>query len=236
MDTPSAHSLLAQLNDLASNRAHKLELLPFSVVLLVSLAAAILVAFLYRRFASSRATSAPLHRTFPLLAIAVTAIFVCIQFSLPLSLGLLGALSIVRFRTPIKEPEEIGFILVVIACSLACATFNLVLLVGILGVTLIGLVLRQVVRPVFQSVSEDGSLVLTVAASDYAARGKELMALLEGALPKPRLESLSHHGDDVVLALTFRATPAASVTDLESRLAAIARPRNLTVLFGRAGV
>ena len=29
-----------------------------------------------------------------------------VLLSLPLSLGLLGALSIVRFRTPIKEPEE----------------------------------------------------------------------------------------------------------------------------------
>ena len=36
-----------------------------------------------------------------------------------MSLGLLGALSIVRFRTPIKEPEEIGFLMVVIATSLA---------------------------------------------------------------------------------------------------------------------
>jgi hypothetical protein len=40
-------------------------------------------------------------------------------------LGLLGALSIVRFRTPIKEPEEIGFILLLIAFALSIATFNL---------------------------------------------------------------------------------------------------------------
>jgi len=31
---------------------------------------------------------------------------------------LLGALSIVRFRTPIKEPEEIGFIMLVVASAL----------------------------------------------------------------------------------------------------------------------
>ncbi len=41
------------------------------------------------------------------MGLSITAIFICIQFSLPLSLGLLGALSIVRFRTPVKELRAI---------------------------------------------------------------------------------------------------------------------------------
>ena len=79
-------------------------------------------------FYGRRATGSEIHRAFPLIAIAVTAIFICIQFSLPLSLGLLGALSIVRFRTPIKEPEEIGFLMVVIATSLPPFILALVLM------------------------------------------------------------------------------------------------------------
>ena len=97
----------------------------------VSLAGSLLASWLYLLFYSSRATGSQVHRAFPLLGLSITAIFVCIQFSLPLSLGLLGALSIVRFRTPIKEPEEIGFIMLVIAASIATATFKLAF-VGIL--------------------------------------------------------------------------------------------------------
>ena len=48
---------------------------------------------------------AKVHLTL-LIGPSVTLLFICVQLSLPLSLGLLGALSIVRFRVPIKEPEE----------------------------------------------------------------------------------------------------------------------------------
>ena len=86
-----------------------------------------------------------MHRAFPLLGISITAIFVTIQFSLPLSLGLLGALSIVRFRTPIKEPEEIGFIMLVIAVSIATATFKLAF-VGVIFVVALTALFAQVIH------------------------------------------------------------------------------------------
>jgi hypothetical protein len=95
---------------------------------------------------------------------AVTTIFLTVQFSLPLSLGLLGALSIVRFRTPIKEPEEIGFILLLIASSIAIATYNVAftaLLYAIMFVTLF--VLRFI--PGFNS-SAAGAVVLNLSLSD----------------------------------------------------------------------
>jgi len=56
----------------------------------VSLLSSLFVAYLYVHFYSSRATGSQIHRAFPLLGISITAIFVTIQFSLPLSLGLLG--------------------------------------------------------------------------------------------------------------------------------------------------
>ena len=115
-------------------RGDTIEELPFLLILILAVAAAVFISFLYLRFYSSRATGSDIYRAFPLLGLSVTAIFVCIQLSLPLSLGLLGALSIVRFRTPIKEPEEIGFIMLVIASALACATANLYFLAIILGV------------------------------------------------------------------------------------------------------
>ncbi len=96
----------------------------FIVILLISIVLSLLVSHLYIKFFDTNTTGSRIHRSFPLLAPAVTTIFITVQFSLPLSLGLLGALSIVRFRTPIKEPEEIGFILIVIACSISIATFN----------------------------------------------------------------------------------------------------------------
>ena len=62
----------------------------------------------------------------------------------------LGALSIVRFRTPIKEPEEIGFIMLVVATSLCCATFNMVFLVIILFVAVVGMLILGVKGGLFR--------------------------------------------------------------------------------------
>ena len=148
-----------QLNDLlaglAASNMQTIGLLPFLFLMAVSLAGAFLASLLYVQFYSSRATGSQVHRAFPLLGLSITAIFVCIQFSLPLSLGLLGALSIVRFRTPIKEPEEIGFIMLVIAASIATATFKLAF-VGILFAVAVVALLLQTRGRMFGSPRLDG--------------------------------------------------------------------------------
>ena len=105
--------------------SRNVSLFGFLFLLVASIIASLLISHLYLRFFDANTTGSRIHRAFPLLGPAVTTIFLTVQFSLPLSLGLLGALSIVRFRTPIKEPEEIGFILLVIACSISIATFNI---------------------------------------------------------------------------------------------------------------
>lgn len=53
------------------------------------------------------------------LAMATCVIITVIKFSLALSLGLVGALSIVRFRAAIKEPEELVFLFIIIAIGVA---------------------------------------------------------------------------------------------------------------------
>src|ERR687898_1279550 len=138
--------------------------LAFLLLMTVSLLSSLFIAYLYVHFYSNRATGSQVHRAFPLLGISVTAIFVTIQFSLPLSLGLLGALSIVRFRTRVKEPEEIAFIMLVIATSLACATFKLAL-VGLIFVVAIVALLIQSRSRAFRTALSDGVIVITVQGS-----------------------------------------------------------------------
>jgi hypothetical protein len=119
---------------------------PFLFVLVVSLLAALFIRYLYTHFYSDRSTGTGLNRAFPLLGLSITAIFVTVQFSLPLSLGLLAALTIVRFRVPVKEPEEIGFVMLVIAASLTVAAFKLAFLGIILAVAVSALAIQSMWR------------------------------------------------------------------------------------------
>ena len=58
-------------------------------------------------------------RLFPLLMLTVILIITVVKASLALALGLVGALSIVRFRTPIKEPEELVYLFLNIGVAVA---------------------------------------------------------------------------------------------------------------------
>jgi hypothetical protein len=55
----------------------------------------------------------------PVICLTTLLVISVVKSSLALSLGLVGALSIVRFRTPIKEPEELAYIFLAIAVGLA---------------------------------------------------------------------------------------------------------------------
>lgn len=215
----------------------EVDLAQFVLLLALSVVAAVIVAWFYLHFYADRSGGSQIHRSFPLLALAVTAIFISIQFSLPLSLGLLGALSIVRFRTPIKAPEEIAFIMLVIATSLACATFNLVFVVGILLVALTTLLIaRRAPGLVPMGPTQDGSLMVTFAETDYREKGASLLELLENRLTRGRLESITQNGQqEVAVELSFRSMPSARLVALEAEIRELVEPRYFTILYNRPG-
>ncbi|OGF16910.1 MAG: hypothetical protein A2W00_10740 [Candidatus Eisenbacteria bacterium RBG_16_71_46] len=77
------------------------------------------VRVLYRRFATTLSNRDSFSSTFPLLTVATILVISVIKSSLALSLGLVGALSIVRFRAAIKEPEEIVYLFFCISIGIA---------------------------------------------------------------------------------------------------------------------
>jgi len=76
---------------------------------------------------------------FMLLIPSMILIISIIKSSIALSLGLVGALSIVRFRTPIKEPEELLYIFIAIVVGLGLGANQV--LPTIIGFSVIALVM-----------------------------------------------------------------------------------------------
>ncbi len=98
-----------------SSALKNLEIGPTLLNLALSLLLGQFLAIHYRRFArvlSNKRKFAPI-----LVFIAATTMLVIsvVKTSLALSLGLVGALSIIRFRTPIKEPEELAYLFLAVA-------------------------------------------------------------------------------------------------------------------------
>lgn len=82
-------------------------------------ALAIYLRWLYRFFGVSASDADVVTRTFPLLTIVATAVIAVVRSNMALSVGLLGALSIIRFRTAVKEPEELVYLFLCIAVGLS---------------------------------------------------------------------------------------------------------------------
>jgi len=91
----------------------------FFIALLLSLILAYFVKLTYIKVGRALNDKDYFSDTFIPLAVITTLVITVIKFSLALSLGLVGALSIVRFRAAIKEPEELVYLFFVIAIGLA---------------------------------------------------------------------------------------------------------------------
>ena len=73
-----------------------------------------------------------LARSIVILIPGFTSIFCIMQSNIMLSIGLLGSLSVIRFRTSVKRGEDIGFIILSIACSMSISIDNYIAAITII--------------------------------------------------------------------------------------------------------
>ena len=86
--------------------------------LLLSALFAFVLGKLYVKYGIALSNRRRFAKNFVLLTTTTTLVITIVKSSLALSLGLVGALSIVRFRAAIKEPEELAFLFLCISMGL----------------------------------------------------------------------------------------------------------------------
>lgn len=155
-----------------------------------SLLCAIASFLMYQWFYASRHIGAGVHRAFIIGGPAITTLFLGIQTSIPLSLGLLGALSVVRFRTPVKDPAEIGFLLLLVATSIGASTENYLITIMLLVVVFVSLIISRIANERFGRAGL-GSVMISVDEPSFRTLEKEFSVFLKERLRRPSLESMS---------------------------------------------
>ena len=130
---------LININELINPNMVQLDLIPT----LFSFAMCVIMSFIVRDFYIKRSFSltGKMHigSIIPVLSAIVFLVIIVVKSSLALSLGLVGALSIVRFRTPIKEPEELVYLFLAIAIGLGYAAGQ-ILITTILSLSILFIV------------------------------------------------------------------------------------------------
>lgn len=196
-----------------------------------SLLASIVAYFMYQLFYGSRHIGAGVHRTFIIGGPAITTLFLGIQSSIPLSLGLLGALSFVRFRTPVKDPAEIGFLLLLIASAIGAATSNYLVTVLLFVVVFIALGIQWMLRNRV-TLPGRGHLMISVDQQSFPTLQKKLTAFLGERLRGLSLETMSTQDERVGLHYNYRRQSGFDWTAFTNELNQLAGPAKLEVFVG----
>ena len=97
----------------------QLTLFETITILLISLAGGLYVRYLYWKFSSTFSSKISFGNTLLIITISVASLVAVVKSSLALSLGLVGALSVVRFRTAVKEPFNLAFLLFAICIGIS---------------------------------------------------------------------------------------------------------------------
>lgn len=124
---------------------------------------AYLLGKLYNRYGNSLSNRQSFGVNFVMLAVTTMIIITIVKSSLALSLGLVGALSIVRFRAAIKEPEELTFLFLNIAIGLGFGADQK--LATIIGFAFIAVYLMGKKYLYGRSSDKSQNLIITISTS-----------------------------------------------------------------------
>lgn len=112
--------------NIATSDYGPLQILVLTGHFLLAILYAVIMNYVIKRTSTIIGDKSQYTIMFPLLIPTMVLIIFIIKSSLALSLGLVGALSIVRFRTPIKDPEELVYIFIAIAIGLGIGAGKIV--------------------------------------------------------------------------------------------------------------
>lgn len=115
------------------------SLLDMAAALLLAFGLGVFIFFVYKKTYSGVMYSASFGTTLIALTMITTVAILAVTSNVVLSLGMVGALSIVRFRTAIKEPLDIAFLFWSIAAGIVLAAGMIPLAVA--GSVIIGVIL-----------------------------------------------------------------------------------------------
>ena len=148
------------------------SLLDMAIALLLAFGLGLFIFLVYKKTFSGVMYSSSFGVTLVALTMITTVVILAVTSNVVLSLGMVGALSIVRFRTAIKEPLDIAFLFWSIAVGIVLAAGMIPL--AVIGSVVIGVVLlvfvnrKSHVNPYIAVIHCDGA--------DSETRAREMLA------------------------------------------------------------
>lgn len=154
----------------------------------------VILEFTYIKCARTISNRRQFAGVFLLIAFTTMLIITIVKSSLALSLGLVGALSIVRFRAAIKEPEELAYLFLSIAIGLGLGANQTVIVIVAFAVALLILWVRYFIKT---RRSPSQNLYLNFSAKSGSADLNDIVAGVEEVFGKFYLKRYDENNDRI---------------------------------------
>ena len=167
--------------------------------------------FIYKKTFSGVMYSKSFNASLVLLTMLTTFIILAVTSNVILSLGMVGALSIVRFRTAIKDPLDLVFLFWAIGCGI-------VLGAGMLPLAIVGSVLIGIVLIGFISQSDQDSPYILILDLIDETTEIESLGFLKKKLNKMKVKSktITNGEIELIYEIRLKTQDTAFVNELAS--------------------
>ena len=109
----------------------------------ITFAIAMYIYFIYRMVSRSALYDKSFHISMAIISVITAGIIIAMQSSIVISLGMVGALSIVRFRTAIKNPMDLLFLFWSIGTGIICGAGLYEIAVVVALIVTVGLMILE---------------------------------------------------------------------------------------------
>lgn len=173
------------------------SMLDMAIAMVLALLLGLFIFMVYKKTFNGVMYSSGFGVTLVALTMITTLVILAVTSNVVLSLGMVGALSIVRFRTAIKEPLDIAFLFWAIAVGIVLAA-------GMIPLAVIGSVVIGIVLLVFVNKKSHFNPYLIVINCDSHASEEEAKKYLKDKVNKCTVKSKTAQSGSVELTLEIR--------------------------------
>ncbi|MBQ8597277.1 MAG: DUF4956 domain-containing protein [Lachnospiraceae bacterium] len=191
-------------------------LIEMIIVLGMSLVLGTYIFIVYRFISKQAFYSKQFNISLAVLPIIVAAIILAIQSSIVISLGMVGALSIVRFRTAVKDPLDLIFLFWSISVGIICGA-------GLSEISLMTSLIITVVILVLDNINMVRAPKLLVVNLKGIEKEEEVLLIVKKESKYCKVKSRNLSGEDVRMIIELR-------TNKEREM--LIKLRNLTEVQG----
>lgn len=183
--------------------------------LLVTLVLSLLVKIVYTKFSTTISNKKEFSKNFVILGLTTCIVITIVKSSLALSLGLVGALSIVRFRAAIKEPEELAYLFLIIAIGLGAGAGQIIIItIGTLVSLTVIVFLYSLNTKEKNKINENLHFTFSIDKKLSKKDIDNLIKIIESQVSHLELSSLNQSNKNLIINLILILKNTNSVTTL----------------------